>query len=92
MSGLELRYNMVWNRLIVRWDVWEPAGANTIGFDLLFEVVLPCSVWYRAHKTLGIDCIYCTGGMCCGSAIELSGLNLGSGGVGRFPRYLDRSL
>ena len=28
---------------------------------------------------LGIGCIFCTGGMCCGFAVGLSGLNPGSG-------------
>ena len=63
--------------LTVRLDVWEPVGAETIGSDLSSEVVISCSMW---HSTLlGIRWNCCTGGMCRGIAVGLSGLNLGSG-------------
>ena len=62
----------------MRLDVQEPFGAKTIVFYLLFEVTIPCSIQYSAHDILGIRWSYCTGEMCCGSALELSSLNLGT--------------
>ena len=56
--------HVTFDMLIVRWDVCEPVGVKTIGFDPLFEVVLQCSVGHIGHETLGVDCSYCTGGMC----------------------------
>ena len=41
-----------------------------------------CSVWNNAHVVmwaLGMMCVCCTMGMRCGSTVELSGLDLGSG-------------
>ena len=48
--------------------------------DYVYLWMKPCSVWHSHHVALGMGCICCTGGMCCGFAVELSGLNLGSGG------------
>ena len=42
-------------------------------------VVLPCSVWHSTFEKLGMGCIFCTGGLCFVSAVELSGPNLESG-------------
>ena len=42
----------------MHWDVMELFGAKTIGFDLLFEVMLPVSLWHSAHEKLGILCSY----------------------------------
>ena len=58
--------------------MWDPVGAKTMSCDLLFEVELTCSMWYSAHKTLGMVCIYSTGGMCYGSVVGLSDVNLES--------------
>ena len=53
--------------------------AKVLGVDLHTEVMYFCSVWHSAHVVLGMMCICCTMGMCGGFAVELSGLNLGSG-------------
>ena len=68
-------------RLIVSWDMWEPLAsrAKTSGVDLHSEVMYICSVWHKTHVVLGMRCICCTVGMCCGFALEMRSLNLGSG-------------
>ena len=55
--------------------------AKTSGVELHAEVMNFCSVWHSAHVVtwvLGMKCVCCTIGMCCGFTVELSGLNLGS--------------
>ena len=56
---------------------WNLTGKEDI--DLHSEVAKPCSAWHSVHVVLGMGCPYCTRGMCCGFAVELSCLNLGSG-------------
>ena len=54
---------------------------NTSGFDLDSEVMYSCSMWHSAHVALGMGCICFTVGMGSGFTVDLSGLNLGSGGI-----------
>ena len=56
-SGVVVAVCTYWFHLIGRWDVWEPIRAKTIGFNLLFEVGIPCSVWHSTLETLGMGCI-----------------------------------
>ena len=50
----------------------------------LNDSILPGSVGYNTNEALGIEWSYHPGGMGCGSALELSGLNHESGRIKRF--------
>ena len=54
----------------------EICHAKMIGVDRHIEVVLQCSMWQSVYVSLGIENLYCTGGMCYGSAALLSGPHL----------------
>ena len=51
--------------------------------DLHLAVVLQCSVRHSVCVTLGMEYIYCPGGMCYISAVGLSCLSPRSGGIKR---------
>ena len=53
--------------------------AMTSGVDLHFEVVLPWSVWHSARKTMRLECTQCIWVMRYCFAVDLNGLNLGTG-------------
>ena len=75
-SSLGVRYFYISGSLNCALRCVGISRAKTIGVDLHLEAVLQCSVWHSVCVTLGIEYIYCNGGMCYESAAGLSCLNL----------------
>ena len=65
--------------------------AKKLGFDQHSEEMYSFHEWHSAHVALGMRCICCTRGMCSGLAVELSGLNLGSGSLRPLTGYQNRA-